>query len=315
MPILQGSFEGDEPFDEVEPFKGHTDWKALEPAFLDAHAGALSFFTPAAFRFYLPAYLVADLQGQLKTADPEFHLTHGFTDNMVEIPTPVRLFKRTIGKSELVNPRRYGAMTFHDYARYRLSVFTREEAAAICTYLEYRTHAATHDFEKPHLQAALDAFWLERARSAPTAESLRQYLAEQAEFIEAIQKGNNFRWKTACYNWPRTQTNASPGGAIRKPERTATCGSSKKCFRLRVTRKSTLASAAATRMGASAAWRIQSSRANTVSAGGSGRISKPEFRIAWRNSGRMRGILRATARSVSTITCSETSRLTCPGLT
>jgi hypothetical protein len=186
---LQGSFEGDEPFDEVEPFKGHTDWQAFEPAFLDAHAGALSFFSPAAFRFYLPAYLVADLQGGLKTADPEFHLTHGFSDNTVEIPTSLRLFKRTIGKFELVNPRRYGAMTFHDYARYRLSVFTREEAAAICAYLEYQHDSAAHAYEKQPIQAALDAFWLDRADSAPVAENLRLYLTEQAEFVQAIQKG------------------------------------------------------------------------------------------------------------------------------
>jgi len=185
---LQGSFEGDEPFDEVEPFKGHTDWKSLEPVFLDAHAGALSFFTPAAFRFYLPAYLVADLHVELKTADPEFHLTHGFSDNTVEIPTPIRLFKRTIGKSELVNPRRYGAMTFHDYARYLLSVFTREEAAAIVSYLKYCHDTAEHVFQKQPIQAALEAFWLERAQNASSAESLRQYLARQAEFIEAIQR-------------------------------------------------------------------------------------------------------------------------------
>jgi hypothetical protein len=170
---LQGSFEGDEPFDEVQPFQGHTDWKTLEAAFLDAHAGALSFFSPAAFRFYLPAFLVADLQGRLKTADPKFHLTNGFSDHTVEIPTPLRLFKRTIGKSELVNPRRYGAMTFHDYARYRLSIFTREEAAAICAYLEYRRDFAAHAYEKQPIQAALEAFWLERVHSAPTAESLR----------------------------------------------------------------------------------------------------------------------------------------------
>jgi len=185
---LQGSFEGEEPFDEVEPFRGRNDWRSLEPGFLDARAGALSFFSPAAFRFYLPAYLVADLQDQLKTADPLFHLTHGFSEATVEIPTPLRIFRRTIGKSELVNPPRYGATTFHDYARYRLSVFTREEAGGICAYLEYRRDAATYPFEMQPIQAALEAFWQERAQSAPTAENLRQYLAEQAEFIQAIQR-------------------------------------------------------------------------------------------------------------------------------
>jgi Family of unknown function (DUF6714) len=186
---LQGSFEGDESFDEVEPFKSRNDWRALEPAFLDSHAGALSFFSAAAFRFYLPAYLVANLRGLLKTADPLFHLTHGFSDATVEIPTPSRVFVRSIGKSELVNPRRFGAATFYDYARYKLSVFTREEAAAIVAYLEYRRDDAAYAFEKSPIQAALEAFWLDRAQFAPVSESLRQYLVEQAEFVEAIQKG------------------------------------------------------------------------------------------------------------------------------
>jgi hypothetical protein len=72
--FLQGSFEGCEPFDEVGAFAGQTDWRALEPAFLDEHASALSFFSEAGLRHYLPAYLVADVRDELQTADPLFHL-------------------------------------------------------------------------------------------------------------------------------------------------------------------------------------------------------------------------------------------------
>ena len=68
--FLQGSFEGCEPFDEVGPFKGKRDWRTVDPEFLDGHADALSFFSEAGFRFFLPAYLVADLRGRLRTADP-----------------------------------------------------------------------------------------------------------------------------------------------------------------------------------------------------------------------------------------------------
>lgn len=46
---------------------------------LDAHYSALSFFSEAAFRFFFPAYLIADLRGELRTADPLFHLTGGFS--------------------------------------------------------------------------------------------------------------------------------------------------------------------------------------------------------------------------------------------
>lgn len=80
-------------------------------------------------------------------------------------------------------------MTSYDYARHRLSVFTREEAGAIVAYLEYRRDSAEYTFEKEPIQVALDNFWLERAQEAPTAESLKRYLAEQAEFVAAIQKG------------------------------------------------------------------------------------------------------------------------------
>src|SRR3712207_2295809 len=90
--FLQGSFDGCEPYEEVSPFKSKKDWRDIEADFLDVHADALSFFSEGAFRFFLPAYLVADLQGQLSTADPLFHLTHGFSDTTLELPTQGRVF-------------------------------------------------------------------------------------------------------------------------------------------------------------------------------------------------------------------------------
>jgi len=68
--FLQGSFEGCEPYDEVGPFEELEDWRVIEAGFLDGHASALSFFSEAGFRFFLPAYLISDLRGQLYTADP-----------------------------------------------------------------------------------------------------------------------------------------------------------------------------------------------------------------------------------------------------
>ena len=83
--FLQGSFEGSEPYDEIEPFKGQDDWQKIDPVLLDAHYAALSFFSEAALRFFLPAYLVADVRDQLQTADPLFTLVHGFSDLAVEL--------------------------------------------------------------------------------------------------------------------------------------------------------------------------------------------------------------------------------------
>src|SRR5215213_1168630 len=77
---LQGSFEGCEPYEEVGPVENEEDWRSIEAVFLDGHASALSFFSEAGFRFFLPAYLISDLRGLLYTADPLFHLIHGFSD-------------------------------------------------------------------------------------------------------------------------------------------------------------------------------------------------------------------------------------------
>ncbi|MEO8339497.1 MAG: hypothetical protein ABI604_07210 [Nitrospirota bacterium] len=79
------------------------------------------------FRYFLPDYLIADLQDRLQSADPRFHLANGFRDKVVKIPAGQRIYEKTIAKSAFVNPSRYGAMTSHDHARTQLSVFTREE--------------------------------------------------------------------------------------------------------------------------------------------------------------------------------------------
>jgi len=185
--LLQGSTEGCEPYEEVGPFQGKEDWRIIEAGFLDAHAGALHFFSEAGFRFFLPAYLIADLDGRLTSADPLFHLTHGFSDATVVTPTNVRSFLRRTGMAAFLNPRRYGAMTFHDYARYRLSVFTREEANAIVAYLNHKRESASSTFETEEIDAALQSYWLERAQTAPPAETLKRHIVEQDAFLAAIE--------------------------------------------------------------------------------------------------------------------------------
>ncbi len=185
--FLQGSFEGCEPYEEVGPFENEEDWRSIDAGFLDGHANALSFFSEAGFRFFLPAYLISDLRGQLQTADPLFHLTHGFSDWTTEVPAGDRTFAIRHGRSAFINPRRYGAMTSYDYARYRLSVFTREEATAIVSYLEFKRDLDPDVIDKMAIEAALGSFWLERSRMAPRADSLEQYLAEQEEYLAAIR--------------------------------------------------------------------------------------------------------------------------------
>lgn len=187
---LQGSVEGCEPYEEVAPFQGKSDWRIVESDFLDYHAGALNFFSEAGFRFFIPAYLIADVQGRLIYAEPLFSFTHGFSDMTVDALKKIHVVLPRAGRSALLNPLRYGAMTFKDYARYRLSIFTREEANVIVAYLKYKRDAASSVFEKEGIEAALSSFWMERARTAPLAESLKRHLSEQAEFLATIKDRN-----------------------------------------------------------------------------------------------------------------------------
>jgi hypothetical protein len=175
--FLQGSFDGCEPAEEVGPFRSIEDWRLAEPAFLDLHYCALSFFSEGGFRFFVPAYMVADVRGQLKTADPAFHLTHGFT--VLNYSTTIRGKPMThrSGGDTLLNPRRYGAMTWEDHVRHRMSVFTREEVVAIIEYLMYRR--AADEFDQESIDTALDRFWRQRAETAPTADMLAEFLANQ----------------------------------------------------------------------------------------------------------------------------------------
>ncbi len=183
--FLQGSFDGSEPYEEIAPFQARKNWEALDADFLDKHAAALGFFSEAGFRFFLPAYLIADLNGQLKTADPVFHLTQGFYDFSVTVPIAGSNVVIKSGKSTLINPRRYGAATYEDYARYRLSIFTREEVRVIVKYLQHKCDR--DDFEKERVNAALEAFWLKRAQTAPSIEILRRHVEDEKKFVETIQ--------------------------------------------------------------------------------------------------------------------------------
>jgi hypothetical protein len=147
---LRGSHEGDEPYQVEEEFKGKHDWRTLDAKFLDQApdglASALSFFSDEAFHFYLPAYLIADIDGLLEETDVVFHLTHGLDDSSAGMQ---------------VNPQRYGERTWRDEARYQFSMFTREEAAAIVGYLIFKRDADPYDRET--IEQALRNYWYGRA--------------------------------------------------------------------------------------------------------------------------------------------------------
>ncbi len=132
---LRGSNEGDEPYLLEKEFTGKNDWRSLDPAFLDqapkGYSSALSFFSDEAFRFYMPAYLIADIDGHLADTRPAFHLSHGLGDQ---------------AKTEKVNPRRYGERTWFESACHKFAMFDRAQAAAIVAYLEFKRES--DEFER-----------------------------------------------------------------------------------------------------------------------------------------------------------------------
>ena len=183
---LLGSYEGSEPFGEIEPFKGQEIWRHIPSQVLDSHASALSFFSEACLRYFLPAYLIADLKNQLDSADPLFVLVYGFSDRSVEHRIGDQVFIRNTGKDSYLNPRRYGGMTFYDYSQYRLSIFTREESQAIVSYLNYKKDRSPLNLDKEEIKAALELFWNDRALHAPTKESLDQFVLEEEHYLDVI---------------------------------------------------------------------------------------------------------------------------------
>ena len=153
--FLQGSHEGCEPDESVAPFMGIADWSQLDAAILDTSYTALSFFSEGGFRYFLPAYLIADLQKRLQTADPVFHLTNRFSDRVVKIPAWQRIYEKGIGKSACVNPQRYGAMTWHDHAASSPSSPKRKPRPSRPTWNIHGTRTPTGSMQKKSMQPSI----------------------------------------------------------------------------------------------------------------------------------------------------------------
>ncbi len=147
---LRGSNEGEEPYLLEEEFKGKNDWRILDAAFIDqAPAGfgsALSFFSDEAFRFYLPAYLLASIDNLLERSDPVFHLCHGLDD---------------ASRNKKVNQRKHGERTWFDHASHKFAMFTKLQGGAIVAYLQFACER--NEIESEMIDQALRNYWFTRA--------------------------------------------------------------------------------------------------------------------------------------------------------
>jgi hypothetical protein len=120
---VRGSDQGDEPYEVELGFRG-VDWRAASPMLLNVHDAALAFLSHAAHRYFLPAFLIADVLDLLRTADPVFYLTHGLD---------------------------------REDADERFDLFTAGERAAVAGYLRWR--ANDDPFDSARIDRALEEFW------------------------------------------------------------------------------------------------------------------------------------------------------------
>jgi hypothetical protein len=150
---LRKSNEGEEPYLLEKEFQGKTDWTVLDADFLDQAPGgfssALSFFSDEAFHFYLPAYIVCDLQGELKSVNVCWYLTHGLNNP---------------SKKKCINKKRYGERTWWDAQVYRFSMLNEEEVKATTAYLEYKLASDEDVLARKEIKEALENYWYKRVR-------------------------------------------------------------------------------------------------------------------------------------------------------
>jgi len=145
---LTDSTYGEEPAALIEDFRGRTDWRILDAQFLDqapqGWSTALSFFSGPALHFYLPAYLIADLRGQLvHGSDPAFRLSWGV---------------RPAGARRRI-ARAWGGGTIGERGRHDFAAFDAAQVAVIVDYLWWKLDQG-YD---PTVEQALEHYWLERA--------------------------------------------------------------------------------------------------------------------------------------------------------
>ena len=133
---------GEEPDLVRNHFIGQNDWTKLSPEFLDCD-GALAFLSDQAFRFYIPAFMIADIQGKLDLNDPSVRLCWALTPQSEN---------KKLAKE-------WGGETIGQKAKQTFDLFSKEQVSAIVSYLQWKLH---HDKDNLTITQALENYWLER---------------------------------------------------------------------------------------------------------------------------------------------------------
>jgi len=116
------SVQGEEEPEIGLEFRG-LDWRTLHPEFLSYHYSSLTFLSDSGFRYFLPAYLIADLMGTDMNTYPVSDLTHHAYDS---------------------------------HGKKRYASFSTEERTAIIRYLEY---SMRDEYDAPKIRQALERYW------------------------------------------------------------------------------------------------------------------------------------------------------------
>ena len=109
----------------------------------------MSFFSGAALRAYLPAYLIADIDGTLEIGDASTRLC-AFVTPQVE--------NRKLAAV-------YGGGTLGAHARAEFDAFTAAQVAAIVAYLFWKLDTEGYN---PTIEQALENYWLQREANGAT---------------------------------------------------------------------------------------------------------------------------------------------------
>jgi hypothetical protein len=165
-------------------FRG-LDWRTLHPQFLAIHYSGLIWLSDEAFRYFLPAYLIASIHDDESVwvgsnADPVFHLTCYFhqeiwdeaiwNEKIEKIRNGTEIEKTTFTKKErkaYLNRSREEELEEHRIdSMKRFAVFAKLEREAIIAYLQYwlhkseKVHPYKDDSYSVRIKAALDNYWL-----------------------------------------------------------------------------------------------------------------------------------------------------------
>jgi hypothetical protein len=171
--------QDNEPAEYAMELRG-VKWQLAHPQLLARCALALAFLTDAGYRYFLPAFLLANLLADYEdrsNADPVSDLTHGFYDersdefNSTDIDTGFESYLDELGlydheKQALLDREKQALLEqsqepvektdWRAYSIDRFRLFNREERMAIIHYLEF---SATDEYDAPRIKQALEEYW------------------------------------------------------------------------------------------------------------------------------------------------------------